>query len=51
MLTEDENLRVRMGDVSELKKTEVVEFYTHVKYFEDRMEAQMEKIKNANKNG
>lgn len=40
-----------MGDVNELKKTDAVEFYTHVKYFEDRIEAQMKKIKNANKNG
>lgn len=48
VLTEDENLRIRKGDMMELERTEIREFCHHLKLFEDRIEqrvAQLEKLK------
>lgn len=45
VVTEDDNLRIRKGDMVELEKTDVLEFLTHISLFEKRIEQKLEKLK------
>lgn len=51
VLTEDENMRIRKHDMNELGRCDVVEFFTNVKYFEDRVEKKMENLNKLRNNG
>lgn len=44
VITEDENLKVRKHDIDALWRTEVREFYTHLKQFEERIDQRVEKV-------
>lgn len=44
VITEDENLRVRKQDIDAFWKTDVVEFYTHLKQFELRVDERTERV-------
>jgi hypothetical protein len=51
-MTEDDNLRVRHGDVEELERTEVRRFFILLKTFEQRLEQRQKKLQELNnKNG
>lgn len=45
ILTEDENLRIRKGDIVSLERTDIVDFMRNLKLFETRMESLAQKIK------
>lgn len=45
VITEDENLRIRKKDMVELERTEIIEFMTHLKKFEERIEEKLAKMK------
>ena len=44
VLTEDENLRIRKGDMNELLRSDIKDFYQHIRLFEDRMEEKIQKL-------
>lgn len=48
VLTEDEHLRVRRGDMTEFERTDIVEFMRNLKLFEQRMEKMTEQLKQQN---
>ena len=50
-LTEDENLRIRKGDMNNLRRTDIVEFMTNLSFFEKRMEDKIASLNKTTKNG
>lgn len=48
VVTEDENLRIRKGDMIELEGTDILEFLTHISLFEKRIEKKLEQLKEKN---
>ncbi len=51
VLTEDENLRIRKGDMMNLAKTDVVEFMGSLSLFEKRMEDKIASLNKTSKHG
>lgn len=50
VLTEDDNLRIRKGDMVELGRADIIDFLQHVKLFEKRIEERLKKL-NEKKDG